>query len=176
MRGKIESVAFDINGETLLTLRLPSGRQDLPLLQSLAESDLDIELKKHREKRSRDANAYMWALIGQLAEKLRTTKDEVYLHYIRTVGAYDIFECRAEALPMLRASFKDAEIIDEWITGETRMEQVRCYYGTHLYNTEQFSRFLDEIIEDCKEQGIETETPEEKERLMQLWEQHQSCK
>lgn len=176
MRGKIDSLTFDINGETLLTLRLQQGRQYLPLLQGLIETDLDIEVKKHREKRSLDANAYMWTLLDKLAAKLGSTKNEVYMHYIRTVGVSDIFECREEAFQMLRATFKEAEIIDEWFIGEVHILQVRGYYGTHLYDTAQFSRFLDEIIEDCKEQGIETATPEERRRMLELWQQHQLCK
>ena len=176
MRGKIESLTFDINSDTLLTLRLQQGRQYLPLLQELTGCDLDVEVKKHREKRSLDANAYMWVLLDKLSIKLGSTKEEVYMHFIRTVGASDILECREEAYPMLKASFKDTEIIDEWFTGETHILQVRCYYGTHLYDTEQFSRFLDEVILECRDQGIDTAMPEEKERMMQLWEQHRSCK
>ena len=65
MRGKIESLTFDINSDTLLTLRLQQGRQYLPLLQELTGCDLDVEVKKHREKRSLDANAYMWVLLDK---------------------------------------------------------------------------------------------------------------
>lgn len=176
MRGTIEGITFDLNGDTVLSLRLQHGRQYLPSLQELTGKDLDIELKKHREKRSLDANAYMWVLLEKLSVCLKTTRDELYMHYIRTVGVSDILECREEAYPMLKASFKDTEVIDEWFTGETHILQIRCFYGTHLYDSEQFSRFLDEIIQDCKDQGIDTATPEEKARMIALWESRRSCK
>ena len=33
----------------------------------IPDGDLDIEIKKYKEKRSLDANAYMWALLGKQA-------------------------------------------------------------------------------------------------------------
>ena len=44
------------------------------------------ELKEYRKKRSLDANAYCWVLIGQLAAKLRITPLEVYREAIRAIG------------------------------------------------------------------------------------------
>ena len=37
------------------------------------------------------------------------------------------------------------------------------------FDTEEFSRLLDCIIEDCKAEGIPTETPDEKARMMELY-------
>ena len=42
------------------------------------ENKLNLELKKYREKRSLDANAYMWVLISKLQEKLDIQKEEIY--------------------------------------------------------------------------------------------------
>ena len=46
---------------------------------------------------------------------------------------------------------------------------IKCFYGTSVYNTEEMSRIIDEVVHECKEQGIETATPEEIERLKQQW-------
>ena len=32
-----------------------------------------------------------------------------------------------------------------------------CYYGSSTYSTVQMGRLIDLIVQDCKEQGIETE-------------------
>ena len=46
---------------------------------------------------------------------------------------------------------------------------IRAYYGSSTYNTKQMSRLIDWVIEECKEQGIETMTPEELARLKEDW-------
>lgn len=38
------------------------------------------ELKEYKEKRSLDANGYMWLLIQKLSEKLNITKEEIYVY------------------------------------------------------------------------------------------------
>ncbi len=48
---------------------------------------------------------------------------------------------------------------------------VRCYYGSSQYNTKQMSRLIDNLVQDCKAVGIETDTPEEIERIKYLWAQ-----
>ena len=44
------------------------------------------EFRERRKKRSLDANAYCWVLIGQLAARLRITPLEVYREAIRAIG------------------------------------------------------------------------------------------
>ncbi len=43
------------------------------------------------------------------------------------------------------------------------------YYGSSTYDTKQMSRLLDSVIEDCKEQGIQTLTPNEIARMKATW-------
>ena len=49
---------------------------------------LSIEIKPYREERSLNANAYFWVLAGKLAEKLNSTKEEVYRHHIKETGVF----------------------------------------------------------------------------------------
>nr|DAI81138.1 MAG TPA: NinB protein [Caudoviricetes sp.] len=59
---------------------------------SLAEQkDYVLEIKPKPKRRSLDANAYMWALIGKLQAELakndpHITKDEIYQGYVRQYG------------------------------------------------------------------------------------------
>ena len=41
----------------------------------------------------------------------------------------------------------------------------RLYRGTHTYDSKEMAMLIDGTIEECKEQGIETMTPNELERL-----------
>ena len=46
---------------------------------------------------------------------------------------------------------------------------VVLYYGSSTYDTAQMSRLIDNIIQDCKAQGIDTRTPEEVARMKEEW-------
>jgi hypothetical protein len=128
------------------------------------------EVKKWREHRSLDANAYAWVLMGKLAAKLRITKTEVYRQYIREIG--DNFEpvpVRNDAVDTWKRNWEakgDGWVCD--IMGPSKLEGytvMLCYYGSSTYDTRQMSVLLDAIIADCKAQGIETATPEELARM-----------
>ena len=45
-----------------------------------------------------------------------------------------------------------------------------AYYGSSVYNTEQMAILLEELIVQANELGIDTMTPDEKEKLLQMWE------
>lgn len=43
------------------------------------------------------------------------------------------------------------------------------YYGSSVYDKAQMARLIDIVVDECKEQGIETMTPEELARLTEEW-------
>lgn len=56
MRGRLVDLAYGLNGRQRITVEVTRDfREDFDRLR---EADLDIEIKKHREKRSKSANAY----------------------------------------------------------------------------------------------------------------------
>lgn len=133
------------------------------------------EITVRQRKRSLDANAYAWTLIGQLAAKLRTTPLEVYRHYIPDVAENsDYVLIREDAI----GDFEEA-----WSRGHLgRMIEdmgpskaykgchtIRCYYGSSDYDAEQMGRLIDLIVADCKVQGIDTLTERERSLLVEKW-------
>ena len=48
-------------------------------------------------------------------------------------------------------------------------KNVTLYYGSSTYDTRQMSRLIDLVVQDCKEQGIETMTPFELDALKERW-------
>ena len=46
---------------------------------------------------------------------------------------------------------------------------VRLWYGSSTYNTKQMSKLINMVVDECKEQGIETMTPEELKSLIEEW-------
>lgn len=150
-------------------------------LVKLGDEVVDISIKKHREKRSLDANAYFWVLADRLAKAVSTkgtrpvTSLDVYREYIKDVGAFEYIPIKSEVVARWCEIWTAKG--QGWLCedmGECKRtpgyHNVKCYYGSSVYNREQMTRLIDLLVADCKENGIETRTPTELAEMMSLWE------
>lgn len=167
---RIHNLQFDMNGTQLLTLAVQGDFR--PYIEEFADKELKAEIKPFKAKRSLDANAYAWVLLDKLAKKLRMPKTEVYRNIIKDFGVVDIVCVRDKRANKLMDAWADngigwiAETMPSKIDGCTN---VVLYYGTSSYDTEEMSVFIDAVVTECKEQGIETMTPAELSRLCEEW-------
>lgn len=135
------------------------------------------EIKQYRKKRSLDANAYAWQLLGKLAAALSTQEvtyspEHVYRELIRDVGDnYEIMPVRNDALERWVQIWESRGL--GWVCEDMGPSKIkgytntRCFYGSSVYDTAQMSRLIARIVEDCKAAGVETMTPEELARLVE---------
>ena len=131
------------------------------------------EIKQKRQRRSRDANAYFWAMCGKLAAVLRIPREEIYRELIKEIG--DNY-----SVQWVQTDFKE-KICEAWQsqgmgwltepTGRTSkaFTQIVFYIGSSHYDTSQMSRLIDLLLEECKVQGIETLSDREKSLMMEKW-------
>lgn len=157
-----------------LSFYCEDARQARSLHESFKEKDIDVDIKKWREKRSLNANGYAWVLIGQIALRMGKTTTEVYRNAIREVGAnYDIVCVMDKAVERLRSSWEQngigwlTETLDSKVDGCTN---VVLFYGSSTFDTKQMSIFLDSLVQDAKALGIETMTPNELQAMMEAYE------
>lgn len=175
LTGKIHSVSVDyFSGKPMVTFALNevnSAREMVDELKSLEK--LSLKIGKFKQKRSLDANAYCWTLIGKIAEKTKVPKEEVYREAIRGIGGnYDVVCIKEEAADSLRSAWErngigwQTEVMLSKLDGCTN---VLLYYGSSTYDTEQMSRLIENILQDCKALGIETRSQEEIDSLLKNW-------
>lgn len=131
-----------------------------------SESEYTVSIKRRKKKRSLDANAYMWVLLRELAFKVENSPIELYKHYVRGFGQYYVIPVREDALEAFSkvwSSHGIAWFVDD--IGPCRRtagyHNLKAYYGTSEYDTKSMSRLIDEVVLDCKAQGIETMSREE---------------
>lgn len=167
--GKVAGVSLSLAGKPLVTFEFESR----DALEQMTDERLTVEIKKYKEKRSLDANAYAWVLIGRLSETLGRPKTEIYRKYVKEIGHYEVYCARNdEAAKRLCEAWETQGI--GWVT-ETYPSKidgcVNCHlhYGSSSYDSAQMARLIDLIVEDCKAQGIETDTPEEIARMVGDW-------
>ena len=133
----------------------------------------DVEIKTHRERRSLDANAFLWVLIGKLAKHYNLPSNEVYRQFVRMVGAFEVLPVRediADRWPSIWGSNGVGFIVDD--LGPSKLKGYRnfkCYYGSHVYDTQEMSRLIDSVVEECKLAHIETLSPDKVRGLMEDW-------
>ena len=134
---------------------------------------LSIEIKPYRARRSLDANAYAWVLMDKLASKMTMAKKDIYRDYIKHIGGNSETVCvKNSAVERLCDGWAKNGIGWQTDTFPSKLEgctNVILYYGSSTYDTAQMSRLLDLIVQDCKQLGIPTETPDEIARLKSLW-------
>lgn len=161
--------------DVVVSIRIPKHKAEgiIEDLIKLRCADLDIEIKKHREKRSLNANSYAWQLIHKIADKLSADPIEIYRQFIRESGIAEVLEVSEQAIPMLIESWSSngegwqVDILD--YARNEGMKIIRLFKGSSVYNTKQMSRFIDNIVQEAKEIGIETMTPAELEGLKIAW-------
>lgn len=156
-----------------------SGTKD-NLIAAIATAQLehdtvyDCEIKKHRKKRSLDANNYAWLLMDRIAKAVRSQKDEVYLQMLERYGSFFYLPVQTakveEVTPLFRIVHDRGGVNLTTESGkQVECRQLQCYKGSSLYDTKEMSELLDGIVSEAKELGIETETPEEIERMKSQW-------
>lgn len=130
-------------------------------------------IKRFRKPRSLDANAYFWVLCDKLAQETGQTKTDIYRACIKEIGGVSDTVCvREKAADKLISGWQANGI--GWMAEKDKSKIPGCvnvilYYGSSTYDTVQMSRLIDLIVQECRQQDIETMTPLELERLKEDW-------
>lgn len=168
MTGRIRDLTRSIDGKYVISVQVDDDPRQL--CETLKDAEIDIEIKKHRKRRSLDANAYAWVLIGKIAEKMHIDRAEVYRNAIRAIGGTSTIVCiQDKALDVLLEGWQSRGIGWQAETMPSKVEgctNVILYYGSSTYDTLQMSLLIDHIVQDAKALGIETLTPRELEEML----------
>ena len=169
--GTVHSLAYDRNGHSLLTFALQGDFADV--VNDYSGKQLKLQIKPITKQRSLDCNAYCWVLIDKLAAKTGIPKREIYRNAIKEIGGVSTAVCVQEkAADLLCENWEQKGI--GWQTERMPSKIDGCvtvflYYGSSTYDAAQMKRLVDLIQQECKQQGIETKTPEELAQLLSSW-------
>lgn len=133
------------------------------------------DIKQYREKRSLDANAYCWVLIDKIAAATGVPARDVYRDIIRDVGGNSyIVPIRLDAVERYIQVWQSNGLA--WMCdnlGDCKHTHgyvnIKCYYGSSVYDTNQMSRLIDLVVQECKQLGIETLPPDKLAALKEAW-------
>lgn len=171
--GELSGVSKDIvnGGYNIMfsTGELPAGVNDI------AGAKLTVMVKKYRKKRSLDANAYSWVLLDKMAKVIGSTSEEIYEEMLRRYG-YPLYDEDEKPVIISLKSGIDISALDihlkligEGHVQDKLFKHYKVIRGQSTYDTKEMSTFIDGIVSEAKELGIETLTPYELERMKAAW-------
>ena len=115
---------------------------------------LDIKIDKHHEKRSLDANAYLWSCFRDIAIELKTDKWSVYLQMLKRYGKFTYIVVKQSAVEAMRKQWRECEVVGDIEIGGEKAVQMLCYFGSSTYNSKEFSDLLNGVISEMEEMEL----------------------
>lgn len=131
------------------------------------DREKQFEIKEYKEKRSLNANNYAWHLIGEIANVLRKSKEEIYLQMLQDYGQQEVISMLSSI--NIKGYFKYYKKIGETVLNGKEFTHYKIYKGTSEYNTKEMSIFIDGVVQEAEQLDIPTKTPEQIEALKRMW-------
>lgn len=140
----------------------------LPLIFRLDKDTVyDVKIDKHREKRSLNANAYLWKLVTEIGNILNKSKEEVYLQMLIDYGQSEMVSILSEI--DVKGYFKYYKLAGTSILNGKEFNHYKIYKGSSEYDTKEMSILLNGVVQEAKNLGIKTKDDIELERLIKEW-------
>lgn len=178
MIGRLVDVALSINGRQRVTVEL---REDFRESYSeLKDVDVDIEIKKHRERRSLSANAYFHVLVNKIARRLGESEERVKKKLVTEYGAL-AKDDNGMTIGFKLPETTDVDVIypytkcfDERVENGITFNCYLVYKQTHLMDTQEMAHLIDGAIDTAKELGVQTDTPAQIAKYKEYWKRGES--
>lgn len=168
VKGRINNISLDLKGNAILSLEVYEKHTLLREYEVLKDIEiLDIEIKKHRKKRSLNANNYLWVLMNEMGNILRLSKEEVYFQMLKRYGQCEMISVLSNI--DVTSYFKYYEVAGTSKLNGKEFTHYRIYKGSSEFDTREMAILIDGVIGECNELGIETLTPNEIEVLKNNW-------
>lgn len=165
--GKITDISIDYsNMKPRLTLIINEKQTFKDNIDNLKDLDLlDIDIKKHRNKRSLDANSYYWSLINQLSNVLQIGNEELHQKFIKEYSQVMLIPLLPSQEP--KGYFKYYEKHKETTIEGKEAIYYKVYKPSSEMNSKEFWLLIKGLESECREQGIQTLEEKELERMLE---------
>lgn len=123
--GTITDINIDFKThKTKISLLLDTKQLDI-VEELKNENKLNVEIKKHREKRSLDANAYFWKLLQEICELAEIDTIEEYKRRVKELGIFRQFKIEKDNIKTFEKMWTAQGIA--WFCEVADTEYIRKY-------------------------------------------------
>lgn len=166
--GVLDGFQQTTDGEVLMLIAIDEVTEGLQKLQG---KHVNVEIKQWRKARSLDANSYFHVLV----DELRKVMGMSFAHCKNNmITSYGQIEYLGEGVPVIYKTNAPPEYVRELEEVHLKLIKVeendvywyKVYRGSHTYDSKEMAQLIDGVVLECKDQGIETMTPDQ---LRELW-------
>jgi len=104
-----------------------------------------------------------------MANVLHTTKDELYLRVLGDYGVFTHLVVKENVVERVKNEWKLVKELGKVIINGKEGIQLQVYFGSSGYDTKEMCTLLDGVVQEAKELGINTATPQEIEAMNNSW-------
>lgn len=122
------------------------------------DKDKVFEIKEFKKKRTLNQNNYYWELLGELSLALRLPPEELHKRMLKD------YSQKYQIMIPYEIELRGIEYYDKKSVIEkngNKFQVYEVYVPSHELKTKEFAILLDGLINECKQVGIETLTPDE---------------
>lgn len=165
MKGRLVDFSIGYDGKQRITLELDRGdfREGYG---NLKDVPLEISIKKWRQRRSKDANAYFHVLVNEIATARGLPDDEVKRQLVVDYGTIAKDE-NGLVMAMKLPRTVDPEMVYPYAKMYKQTEEngipMNCYIlykRSSWLDSKEMARLIEGTIQEAKELNIDTDTPE----------------
>lgn len=169
LTGKMKGATFRdlLTGKITIMFEFNEQGTAQNMFDELNLHQLTFKIDKYRNKRSLNANNYAWKLITEIGNSTRQSKEDVYFLMLKRYGQSDLVSVLAH-IPV-SGYFKYYEEAGESTLNKKLFKHYRVYKGSSEFDTKEMSIFIDGVVSEAKELGIQTDTPDQIAKMKDLW-------
>jgi len=158
--GKITGVSFDLEGKLHLTLEINEEDVIRNSYDKYKKYDcLDIKIQKHREQKSKEANAYFHVLAREIAQALTIPFAQAKNILICRYGQPELLDDGSQLIYVSSApvefmmNYEPLHTTPIGFDGDKTIYAV--YRGVRSYSKEEMSKLIDGTVSEALQLGID---------------------
>jgi hypothetical protein len=166
-----------LNGKLYLHIECPEIMRTTiqQFITGLTDKTYRVAVKEYKPKRSLDANGYYHAIKDEMANVLRTSKDDLHVELLRRYGQIKTDEDGNKMIISVDSKidfgsfYKYYDVIGKGMVNGREFTHYKILKGSSEMDSREMSILIDGVVSEAKELGIETLPPAEVERMKQEW-------
>ena len=173
MKGKLRDLTVNRDGTQNITVTV--DEDFAKTFDALYGKDVSIEIKKASKARSKDANAFCWALCSDIGRALKPplSKEDVYRMAIQAVGVYIDKVLTVWDVETVKTRWESHgtgwlfEVMDDAGPGK---KLCNLYFGSSTYTVDEMRTLLDWLVDNAQQMEIPIPlSKKDEEELLERW-------
>lgn len=132
------------------------------------KDETKYEIKEYKEKRGLRANNYYWKMLNELANVLNMSKEDLHFKMLQSYGQCELVSVVAD-INVEGYFIYYSEAGESSLNGKL-FKHYKVYKRSSEMDSKEFSKLLDGLLQECKQQDIMTLEDKEIEEMMKEYE------